>query len=350
MKSNNGTTYYVVFDTNVLFKSYGNSGDFNSFGFNSTFDNVVDMVNKFDIYEHIELAIPTVVWRELEKQIIEKHDELLPSYEKTITKELFPEYSITKNEPIDYPEYIGSKILSYKNELSNGFNKVIELPLATKSRYDSLVDRSFNKLPPFEGKNKSSDKGFKDALLWESILEFASGHPHSEIIYYSRDNAFGEYLRDEFSKCNEDSTLFICKNELEVKSQLETCAKKINEFSYIPPEDSAENEAITNWLNSEDFISEISQPRFKIAEKSRLVVSSSISLSNIGDIELIDEDEKDRCEYSVDVTLDVLYEFKNGERVSETINVNIQVDSIGKTAFYIQNAYSADDVEDESEE
>lgn len=53
---------------------------------------------------------------------------------------------------------------------------MIEMNIATNQRFDSIVDRAFEKKPPFEGKDKKSDKGFKDALLWESIFEFVSSH------------------------------------------------------------------------------------------------------------------------------------------------------------------------------
>ena len=96
-------------------------------------------------------------------------------------------------------------------------SKVIEIQNASNSRFRSIIDRAFSKRPPFEGKDKKSDKGFKDALLWESILEFALNQPKSKIIYYSKDNAFGEFLLREFSEVVDKSSLFICKNENEVR-------------------------------------------------------------------------------------------------------------------------------------
>jgi rRNA-processing protein FCF1 len=73
--SSNNKEYFIIFDTNVLFQRYESKADFSSFSFNSTYDNVVNMINQLDIYESVNLVIPSVVWREMEKQIIEKHDE-----------------------------------------------------------------------------------------------------------------------------------------------------------------------------------------------------------------------------------------------------------------------------------
>ena len=182
MTSNNEVAYYLIFDTNVLFQTYEKKADFTSFSFNATYKNIIDMINQLDIYNQVVLGIPLVVWSEMEKQIIEKHDELLLTYKKTITKKIFPEYSIQENPTINYSEYIKIKILKYKEELSEGLNEVIEIPIASNSRFKSIINRAFSKLPPFEGKDKKSDKGFKDALLWESVLEFALKHPKSKII------------------------------------------------------------------------------------------------------------------------------------------------------------------------
>ena len=186
MTLNDDVRYYLIFDTNVLFQAYEKKADFTSFSFNSTYENIIDMINQLDIYSQVILVIPSVVWRELEKQIIEKHDELLLTYRSTITNKVFPEYSIKENPQMDYPEYIKTKIKEYKDDIQQGMSEVIEIQNASNSRFRSIIDRAFGKRPPFEGKDKKSDKGFKDALLWESILEFALNQPKSEIIYYSK--------------------------------------------------------------------------------------------------------------------------------------------------------------------
>ena len=92
-----------------MFQAYEKKADFTSFSFNSTYENIIDMINQLDIYSQVVLVIPSVVWGELEQQIIEKHDELLSKYINTIKNKVFPEYSIKENPPIDYSEYIKIK-------------------------------------------------------------------------------------------------------------------------------------------------------------------------------------------------------------------------------------------------
>ena len=71
MNSNNEITYCLIFDTNALFQAYDKKADFTTFNFNATFDNVIDMINRLDIYSQVTIAIPSVVWNEMERQIIE---------------------------------------------------------------------------------------------------------------------------------------------------------------------------------------------------------------------------------------------------------------------------------------
>ena len=114
MSSSSEITYCLIFDTNALFQAYEKKADFITFSFNATFEHVVGMIERLDIYEYVTIAIPSVVWSEMKKQIIEKHDELLVTYKSTISKKQFPEYSIQENPTINYPEYIKIKIEEYK--------------------------------------------------------------------------------------------------------------------------------------------------------------------------------------------------------------------------------------------
>lgn len=284
----------------------------------------------------------------MEKQIIEKHDELLLTYRNTISKKRFPEYSIHENPTINYPEYIKNKIAEYKREISGGLNEVIEVPIASNNRFESIVNRAFSKLPPFEGKDKKSDKGFKDALLWESVLEFALKHRNSKIIYYSKDNAFGEFLLKEFAENISESSLFICKNESEVKAQLEAWAKEIDKYSYQPIEDFDENKEIVDWLNSEDFLVQIIDRDFDLVEKGRLITSTAAHLISIDNIESLDSDEN-TTEYYIEAVLQFLYELKDGGKTQETINVGIDAKIIDDAICSIEDAYRTDEDETESE-
>lgn len=175
----NDKRYFVVFDTNILHQTYQNQADFTSFSLNLAFENVIEMINQLDIYDNVEIAISAVVWNELKKQIVEAHDKRIVEFERW----KFPEYVIKRLPLNDYSRYVDDQINEYKRIISTGINKIIELPIPKEKCFKRIVTRAFEKEAPFEGKEKNSDKGFKDVLLWESILELVEVNPHANIIF-----------------------------------------------------------------------------------------------------------------------------------------------------------------------
>ena len=223
--------YYVVFDTNILYSSY-NKGDFTTFALNSAFEDVVNFVEQLDMYSYVTILIPDAVYEELKTQKIKAHNNKKKSLLDSIEASTIPGFS-HKMEEIDYETYIADKINEYRNKLAAGQVVIGNLPLPTEKRFNNIINRAFAKKPPFLGQDKESDKGFKDALIWESILEYKENIPQSKFIFYCRDKGFEGALEGEFQKIFDDQ-IFICKDQKEVESQLKIWAKSIDEYVYIP--------------------------------------------------------------------------------------------------------------------
>jgi len=91
------------------------------------------------------------------------------------------------------------------------------MPICKSVWFESIVERALDKTPPFEGKEKESDKGFKDTVLWYSILEFAR-EKHGEYIFITNDNIFHNHIRafkEEFTQAT-GNNIFICRTFDEV--------------------------------------------------------------------------------------------------------------------------------------
>lgn len=334
--------HFVIFDTNVLYHTYDKKADFSSFSFSGTFDNVINFINQLDIYEQVVVVIPTVVWREMTHQIIDAHQQKLREFREKATKQLFPEITVEDKGDINYSDYIRKIIKEYRENLSSNINTVIELQIASELRYKSIVERAFTKQPPFEGKDKKSDKGFKDALLWESILEFASQHNGANIIYYSKDNAFGNELEKEFAEAIPDATLTICSTESSVQKCLETWAKEIDIYSYTPIESYIEHKDLVDWLYSPDFQRQVVDGNYDLIEKSRLITNYSLELISFDNIEITNQTDSN-TEYSVDSTLELTYALKNETQIKEKINATIIITRILEEIFTIDDIYTADE-------
>ena len=183
-------------------------------------------------------------------------------------------------------------------------------------------------------------------MLWESILEFAAKHKNSEIIYYSKDNAFDEFLCKEFAENITESLIYICKNEDEVKKQLETWAKEIDEYSYQPIEDFDENKEIVDWLTSPDFLVQIIDSDLGLVEKGRLISSTSANLISIDNIECLTSNEESK-EYNIETALQFEYKLKDGGTTSEIINTGIRVAEYDEDVYLIKDVYRMDEYESE---
>ena len=109
-------------------------------------------------------------------------------------------------------------------------------------------------------------------------FKFCTKHLNQKL-YIVKTLLFGEFLLREFAENVSDSTLFICKSESEVKTQLEMWAKEIDKYSYQPIEEFDENKGIKDWLNSEDFSClQIINQGFGLVEHGRLITSTTVHL------------------------------------------------------------------------
>ena len=221
------------------------------------------------------------------------------------------------------------------------------MPVASETRYQSIVKRAFDKQPPFEGRDKKSDKGFKDALLWESILEFVALHDTAKIIYYSKDNVFGEYLENEFSTAYPAASLTICSTENAVKDQLEIWAKEIDIYSFTPVNDYVEYKDVTDWLQSGDFLVQVIDRNYGIVEKSRLITNNTVHLISYDNIQITNQTDDD-TEYSIDATLEFTYTLKDGSSTKECIDVCIVVCHFLNDVFVVEDVIMSDEVDNEA--
>ena len=347
--SSNVQEYYVIFDTNVLYHTYDKKADFSTFSFNGTYENVVGYINQLDIYERVTLVVPSVVWEEMERQIIEAHQTKIREFRDRVNKHHFPEIVLEDKGDINYSSYIHQVINTHKDNLSSNINSVIELPIASEARYQSIIQRAFEKRPLFEGKDKKSDKGFKDALLWESILEFASKHDTARILYYSQDNAFGDVLEAEFRKSYPNANLIICSSESAVKEHLESWAKQIDIYSYTPLESYTEHKEIVDWLQSGDFDIQIIDRDYGLVENSRLIDDSAVHLISFDNIQITNQTD-DSTDYSVDAVLEIEYILKDGSNIKERIDVIISVTHMLNEVFSIEDVYRSDETESDDDD
>lgn len=319
--------YLLVFDTNVLYVKYENIPNFSDFSFSGTFNSFLDEIEELDIYDTVSVSIPDIVWLESKQQNIEAYNKKIEEVQNAHRKTCLPFHKLIIDETKNYEDYLDLQIENYKEGLRQRQVKVESLKLPSRDRYGSIIKRALEKRPPFEGKDKKSDKGFKDTLLWESIIEYKKQNRTAKIILYTNDAIFNNELQMEFKNLFDDEILiFGSKNENLLHDLLHSVA--ISKDATYPI--SVQESNIRNlrlFLFSKIcsdkltiFCSGLLGTNFYVSLKSVEVVS----VNNIKDIE---RDEVFYSDYEVALTVRLFIETRDNQVIEQEKDLDIFIEA-----------------------
>ena len=143
---------HIIIDTNVI-----------HLDFKLNKARIVTLCNTSTILGH-EIFIPEVVIDEIVKQYDEKAEEYINSFNKALKKLSDLSTSPITQTPIDAKGFISN----YRNELNNRIKQLgIGIIPYPNTRHKIMVERELGKKKPF----KDSTKGYRDALIWDSVME-----------------------------------------------------------------------------------------------------------------------------------------------------------------------------------
>lgn len=143
---------HIIIDTNVI-----------HLDFKLNKARIVTLCNTSTILGH-EIFIPEVVIDEIVKQYDEKAEEYINSFNKVLKKLSDLSTSPITQTPIDAKGFISN----YRNELNNRIKQLgIGIIPYPNTGHKIMVARELGKKKPF----KDSTKGYRDALIWDSVME-----------------------------------------------------------------------------------------------------------------------------------------------------------------------------------
>lgn len=143
---------HIIIDTNVI-----------HLDFKLNKARIVTLCNTSTILGH-EIFIPEVVIDEIVKQYDEKAEEYINSFNKALKKLSELSTSPITQTPIDAKGFISN----YRNELNNRIKQLgIGIIPYPNTGHKIMVARELGKKKPF----KDSTKGYRDALIWDSVME-----------------------------------------------------------------------------------------------------------------------------------------------------------------------------------
>lgn len=188
----------VVFDTNSLRSTEAGEVAYSFFAFGRPFQVIEEFILEKNLNEDIHIAIPTWAIEELKDQKHRQYKTDIVEFQK-LAKRLsgMPHISEIALPEVEFDctmfikekadEYLATKeikLLEIKDELAN---TVLQSMM-------KRVMKDESKKKPFAHSGKYKDAGFKDNLVWESLMHFKSVTDYNKVIFVSKD---GDYKNCE---------------------------------------------------------------------------------------------------------------------------------------------------------
>lgn len=190
-------TYSIVIDSNILYvdKHY----NFKIIeAFNKNLIKLIEDINDNNLNSCVKILLPDIVISELIHQQSKSYYKKINEFDKFT----FPDLEVNKKK--DYEEVYKSYADVRIKEISEKYKiKIEKIPLPLNISLEKIISMAIKEEAPFEGKDKLSDKGFKDVILWESLINYKKNNNDEQMILCSNDKIFQDKelnskYKDEF--------------------------------------------------------------------------------------------------------------------------------------------------------
>ncbi|WP_407421248.1 PIN domain-containing protein [Methanobrevibacter sp.] len=175
----------IIVDTNVFTPSKNKTRDLSKLPLDEYYK-ILKTLELNDLKYEIDILFPEIVLLEL----ISHHKTRMYDDLKQLAK-FNREFANFENIQIE--GYSDFDVENYCEELKEKYFKelkIINIPSQKDKLFESILGMSLYKMPPFI--NGKSDKGFKDSILFLSILKFAETKIYDKYLLFSKDNGFIE--------------------------------------------------------------------------------------------------------------------------------------------------------------
>lgn len=182
----------IFLDTSII--KIKNVEDYSNIIFGKNYSDFVDFINSNGISDTCKINVAEIVVEEFKKQVCDSFAEDETDLKKYINK-FRVYYGLSLPDTKDFKKNLDNQLRDYLEAENIG---IVLIP-KERSIWNKIIKKSINKKKPFNGGNSESDKGFKDELQWESIIEYAKKSPNELFILITKNsNDFTEDLCDEF--------------------------------------------------------------------------------------------------------------------------------------------------------
>jgi hypothetical protein len=235
----------VVLDTNVLFSRDKN---FSKAMFEDQLIQLIDEIEANDLQDRVQLLIPQIVIDELCTRQCEDYEEAYIKVRDVQFHNCTIEYDET------YSKVVEGLFLKILDDLQNRLAKIKIIPYPDNTVLPAIISRAVKKLPPFEGKAKASDKGFKDVLIWESVLEYKRKNSLDDLILFSGDGRIsdGSLIKEFHSLFNDEIHVIKWDSNRRNSNDLFECIGKLTKLNVQPSFGHALEQRILNFFTDDN--------------------------------------------------------------------------------------------------
>jgi hypothetical protein len=224
----------IVFDTNSIRDTDSGSVVYKNFSFGGTFKNIDEFISKNKLYEFVKLATSQIAIEELKNQKRQSYESDTGKL-KELSKRLeglphIPDGKLSiALDSFDCESHIkteSEKFISGKNILLLDI-KEEKAPTVLKSMMDRVLRKEKS---PFSDSGKFKDAGFKDNIVWESLLHYENLTEYDKVVFITADNDFKPNCIEEF-KLKWNKHIKFLKTPSEIEAELKSDYGNYIEFS-----------------------------------------------------------------------------------------------------------------------
>ncbi len=217
----------IVFDTNSLRSTQDGEVAYSYFTFGRPFQVVEEFIAEKKLTEDIHIAIPAWAIEELKDQKQRQYQDDILKFQKLANRlsgmPHIPQITLP-HEQFDCTTYIQEKAIEY---IATKEIKLLEIREELASTIlQSMMKRVMkdqNKKHPFAHSGKYKDAGFKDNIVWESLMHFNGVADFDKIIFITKDTDYTNCQFEFKEKWNKHISIISDENNalVEIKKDYE---------------------------------------------------------------------------------------------------------------------------------
>jgi hypothetical protein len=198
------TKALIFFDTNALRNIEAGKIAYSSFVFGKPYETIISFIKENYLEENIFLAVPQMVIEELKSQKqIQYRRDIAKLNEIRKRMQGLPHVNadtlIVNEDGFNCMEYIEKEAGKYfeSRKINTIHYKDEHASVMLKHMLDKVVGRE-NVLSPFSKTGQFSDAGFKDNVVWETLMHYEKVKDFDKIIFFTKDTDYKENCIQDF--------------------------------------------------------------------------------------------------------------------------------------------------------